>query len=130
MPQRIAPARYLAAIVAALAGLGPAGAVDLEAAHQQFVTSCGVCHTTVQGEPQRQGPSLHGVFGRQAGRLAGFAYSNVLKAGGWRWDEATLDPWIADAHEAHPGTTMVYRQADPAKRALIIEYLKSLSPAE
>jgi cytochrome c len=51
-----------------------------------------------------------------------------LKTGGWTWDETTLDPWIENAQANHPGTFMNYRQADPAKRQLIIQYLKSLAP--
>ena len=103
-----------------------ARALDLAAAEQQFKTSCGTCHTAVEGEPARQGPNLHNVYGRSAGTLADFKYSTALKNGGWTWDEATLDPWIADAQTAHPGTFMNYRQANPDKRKLVIEYLKSL----
>jgi cytochrome c len=103
-----------------------AKAVDLAAAEQQFKTSCGVCHAAVEGEPPRQGPNLHNVYGRSAGTIADFKYSPALKSGGWVWDEATLDPWIEDPQAAHPGTFMNYRQANPEKRKLVIEYLKSL----
>ena len=106
---------------------GPASADDLAAARQQFLTSCGVCHTVEQGAAPRQGPNLLGVYGRAAGALPDFNYSAPLKAGGWSWTEETLDPWLENAQAAHPGTTMNYRQRDPAKRKLIIEFLKSLS---
>jgi cytochrome c len=67
------------------------------------------------------------IFGRSAGSRADFEYSEALRTGGWTWTQATLDPWLENAQAAHPGTTMNYRQRDPEKRALIIEFLKSLS---
>ncbi len=101
---------------------------DVAAAQQQFVTSCGVCHSVKPGDTPRQGPNLSGIYGRSAGTLQGFAYSPALKDAGWTWDEARLDPWIANAQAVRPGTVMNYRQADPAKRQLIITYLKTLTP--
>jgi len=110
---------------------GPvAKAVDLAAAEQQFKTSCGVCHTAVEGEPPRQGPNLHNVYGRRAGSLADFTYSAALKNADWVWNEETLDPWIENASAVHPGTFMNYRQSNPEKRKLVIEYLKSLVKPE
>jgi len=106
-------------------GCTGASAADLEAARQQFHKSCGTCHTAVPGEANRQGPNLYGVFGRPAGSITGFAYSDALKGGGWIWDEAALDHWIENAQEAHPGTVMSYAQSDPDKRALVIAFLKS-----
>ncbi len=124
-PRRITGAAIAACYVATSLG-SMARAADLAAAEQQFKTSCGTCHTVLDGEPARQGPNLHNVYGRSAGTLADFKYSAVLKNGGWTWDEATLDAWIADAQAVHPGTFMNYRQANPEKRKLVIEYLKSL----
>jgi cytochrome c len=114
-------------MVGAYAAVGSAAALDIEAARQQFLNSCGTCHTLDAGEPHRQGPNLHDVYGRAAGTLADFPYSATLEASGWTWTEETLDPWLENAQAAHPGTTMNYRQADPAKRSLIIELLKSLA---
>ena len=53
----------------------------------------------------------------------------MLKAGGWTWDEATLDPWMENAQGTHPGTIMNYRQRDPDKRKAILSYLKTLTKA-
>ena len=102
-----------------------ASAVDLVAAQKQFLTSCGVCHTVEPGAPARQGPNLGGVHGRKAGSLPDFAYSEALKTSGFVFDEATLDRWIENAQEMRPGVNMPYRQADPAKRKLIIAFLKA-----
>ncbi len=102
-------------------------AEDVEAGKQQFLTSCGVCHSADPGAGARQGPNLFGVYGRKVGSVADFKYSSALKSGDWIWTDATLDPWITNAQEAHPGTFMNYRQSNPEKRKLVIEYLKSLS---
>jgi len=126
---RLAQAGLAAAVVWSAVACPPAGATDLEAARQQFLKSCGVCHAVDATEPDRVGPNLHGIFGRTAGSRPGFAYSETLKGGGWVWDAAALDRWIEDAQEAHPGTFMSYTQADPDKRALIIEFLRSEAAA-
>lgn len=100
---------------------------DLAAAQKQFITSCAVCHAIEPGAPPRQGPNLMDRFGKPAGTLEGFKYSEALTTSGFVWDEETLDRWIADAQTMRPGVTMAYRQADPAKRRLIIDYLRSLA---
>ena len=111
------------------AGSAIAVAQETPEGKAQFVTSCGVCHAVEPGAAARQGPNLAGVYGRAAGTLEGFKYSDVLKAGGWVWDEATLDPWMENAKELHPGTTMVYRQKDADKRKAILTFLKTLTKA-
>jgi cytochrome c len=75
----------------------------------------------------RQGPNLFGVVGRQAGGAAGFKYSAAFIAGsgGIVWDEGTLDRWLADPQSIIPGAVMLYKQADPDRRRLVIEYLKT-----
>lgn len=102
-------------------------AVDLDAARAQFLKSCGTCHSAAPGEPNRQGPNLYGVVGRRAGLQPDFAYSDALKGGRWVWDEATLDRFIEDPQQDHPGTVMPYAQHDPEKRTLVIAFLKQLS---
>ncbi len=100
---------------------------DLAAAQKQFVTSCGTCHAVDPQAGPRQGPNLAGIVGRKAGTYPGYKYSAALASAGFTWDADNLDKWITNAQAFKPGTTMSYRQADPAKRARIIAYLKSLS---
>ena len=102
-------------------GVGPA------AAGAQFKKSCGTCHTVDPNAPPRQGPNLFGVVGRPAGSLAGFKYSPAFLAGkdGIVWDEANIDRWITDPQAMIPGVVMLYKQADPEKRHLVIEFLKT-----
>jgi cytochrome c len=104
-----------------------AHAVDLGAAETQFKKSCGTCHVAVVDGPPRQGPNLFGVVDRKAGGVPGFKYSAPFIAGGSDivWDEATLDQWLTDPQSVIPGAVMPYKQADPDKRRLVIEYLKT-----
>ena len=106
----------------------PLAAQDIEAARQQFLTSCGVCHTVEKDAAPRQGPNLAGIFGHASGQRAGFAYSEALAKAHLTFDEATLERWIEDPAAVAPGTVMSYSQANPDKRRLIIQYLKSLPP--
>jgi len=115
----------LSLLVCDITGYPRAHAVDLELARQQFLKSCGICHAVSQSEPARQGPNLDGVYGRAVGSRTDFSYSDALRGGGWVWDAPSLDRWIENAQQAHPGTTMMYSQADPEKRALVIEFLKN-----
>jgi cytochrome c len=93
----------------------------------QFKKSCGTCHVAAADAGPRQGPNLFGVVGRTAGEVAGFKYSPAFAAGsgGIVWDEATLDRWLTDPQSVIPGAVMPYKQADPDKRRLVIEYLKT-----
>jgi cytochrome c len=71
------------------------------------------------------GPNLHGVVGRAAASVPGFNYSPALKASKLRWDEATLDAYLAAPSKKVPGSRMPIATPDPAKRAAIIAYLKA-----
>ena len=87
---------------------------------------CSTCHTIREGV-NAVGPSLHGVFGRKAGAVAGYAYSDALKASGKTWDEASLDVWLAQPMKDVPGTKMTFAGLpDQARRKEIIAFLKTL----
>ena len=100
---------------------------DLSAAEAQFKKYCGTCHVAEAGAGPRQGPNLFGVVGRAAGSVEGFTYSPgfVAAKSGIVWDEQTLDRWLTDPQSLIPGAVMPYKQADPDKRKLVIEYLKT-----
>ena len=91
----------------------------------QVFATCRTCHTLSAGQRSGIGPNLHGLFGRQAGSLAGYNYSPALKASGIRWADKSLDAYLAAPSKLVPGTRMVIRVADPARREALIQYLKA-----
>ena len=73
------------------------------------------------------GPSLAGVFGRRAGTLPGFEFSQAMKDSGLTWNQANLDRYLTDPRGVVPGTTMAYGGVkDAAQRQAVINYLKTL----
>ncbi len=106
----------------------PAHAADLEAAKKQAKRSCGTCHSFKKKDTPRQGPSLWGIVGREAGAEEAFSYSDPFLAAleGKIWTRASLDAWLADPKALAPGTVMLYQQGNPDKRALILDYLETL----
>jgi cytochrome c len=89
---------------------------------------CIACHTLEAGE-HRTGPSLAGVFGREAGTAPGFTrYSPALERADLVWDGATLDAWLADPEGLIPGNRMTFPGIPDAKaRADLVAYLEAAS---
>ncbi|HUR44120.1 MAG TPA: c-type cytochrome [Aestuariivirga sp.] len=95
-----------------------------DAGAKLFKNHCGTCHSIDPAALPRQGPNLHGLLQRKAGTLEGYKYSAGLKAAGWQWTAEQLDLWLTDPKAMVPNTLMsVYKQKDPDKRKLIIDYL-------
>jgi hypothetical protein len=55
-----------------------------------FKTRCAQCHTLGEGEGNKIGPNLHGLFGRHTGSVEGFSYTDANKAKGIEWNKDTL----------------------------------------
>jgi cytochrome c len=92
-----------------------------------YNNACRTCHSMKPGD-NRLGPSLHGVVGRKAGTLEGFAFSPAMKSSGVTWDEATLDKFISDPNQVVSGNKMqpFGGVADASEREKIVNYLKTL----
>lgn len=91
---------------------------------------CAACHSAGPPAPGDAGPSLQGVFGRPAGSLGGYAYSDALRAAGRRglvWNTTTLDRYLTDPEAAVPGTDMPYQGGSAAERAAVIDWLRRAS---
>ena len=82
---------------------------------------CLACHAL---QYDRTGPRHCGLFGRKAGGVPGFDYSEAMKRSGIVWNAVTLDRFLANPLGTVPGTTMGYAGiADARERADLIAYL-------
>jgi len=98
----------------------PASAADADRGEQLY-EGCQDCHSLDKNDV---GPRHRGVFGRRAGSVPDYPYSDALKQSGIVWDEATLDKWLANPQAFVPGAKMFYHLADPTDRADVIAFLK------
>src|SRR4051812_9708435 len=83
--------------------LGAASAVPLQgdaARGEKLYEQCRGCHAY---KGTLVGPPHCGVYGRRAGSVEGFAYSEAMKKSGIVWDEKTLDAYLKAPQSAIPG---------------------------
>jgi cytochrome c len=96
---------------------------------RQFTRKCSICHTLTEDGGRRAGPSLMGVFGRRAGTLPGYTYSEALLGADLIWSPETLDK-LFDIGPDHytPGSKMPMQRIVRAEdRADLIAYLKDVT---
>jgi cytochrome c len=84
-----------------------ASAQDAEAGKNVF-KKCAPCHAIGPGAKNKVGPELNGLFGRAAGSVEGFNYSDAMKNSGITWDEANFKEYIANPKAKIPGNKMVF----------------------
>ncbi|WP_054946730.1 cytochrome c family protein [Novosphingobium sp. KN65.2] len=88
---------------------------------------CASCHDFTQGGPNRIGPNLWGVVGRDIGSHAGFAYSDAMKSEPGNWSYAELFDYLASPARDIPGNKMGFAGLrKPEDRAAVIRYLATL----
>jgi len=94
---------------------------------RQFARKCSVCHTLQADSKRRAGPTLFGVFGRRAGGLPGYPYSDALKNANIIWDADTISQLFElGPDKVTPGTKMpIQRMKSAADRRDLVTFLQS-----
>jgi cytochrome c len=89
-----------------------------------FDKRCGGCHSL---DSDKEGPRLRGVYGRKAGSVPSFKYSDALKGAGFSWDAAGLDRWLTSTESVVPDNDMDFHVPKADERADIIAFLRASS---
>lgn len=123
---------FIITLIALLTAQSPAQAQQL-ADYQGDIESgrlvfgqCRTCHYPELFIGHHNGPNLHAIFGKVAGKQEGFDdYSETFKQADFVWTPELLFVWLADVDAMFPETTMMsLGVADPQQRADLIVYLQ------
>jgi len=105
----------LAAMLVAI-GVGQVHAQDAAAGEKVFLV-CKACHQVGDNAKNAVGPVLNGLFGRKAGSVDGYKYSDGNEHSGIVWDEATFSEYIKDPKAKIPNTKMAFAGIKNEKEA-------------
>ena len=96
---------------------------------QTVFKACAACHDGSKGGPNKVGPNLWGIVGRNHGIHEGFSYSEAMAALKDKpWDYAALNEFLTNPKKAIPGTKMAYGGLKKDEdRANLLAYLQTLS---
>ena len=100
---------------------------DMSPGERQFQRRCSICHTLVKDGRNRAGPTLFGIFGRRAGSLPGYPYSEGLRKSDIVWNEESIARLFDHGPDVvTPGTKMpIQRLKSPVDRDALIAFLKT-----
>jgi len=123
---------YFSALVTLLAFSSPQGMLsqggpttgDPLRGKELFEKRCGGCHSL---DKDKEGPRLGNVYGRKAGTIATFKYSDSLKSAQVVWDTASLDRWLTNTDAVVPDNDMDFHVPKADERADIIQFLRASS---
>jgi cytochrome c len=123
-PAAVEAAEAGTAEVAEVAYADVAASADAAAGEKVF-GKCKSCHK-IDGT-DATGPHLNGVVGRQPGTVAGFGYSEPMKAVTEAWTPEHLFAFLHNPKKVVPGTKMGFAGLPkPEDRANVIAYLETL----
>jgi cytochrome c len=90
---------------------------------------CRTCHYAEKFMGHNNGPNLHRIFGKVAGKQQGFSYySRRFREADFVWTPALMYAWLEDPRSMFPGSSMMsLGVSDPQQRADLIAFLKLAS---
>ncbi|SLN28740.1 c-type cytochrome [Ruegeria meonggei] len=104
---------------------------EMSNGERQFARKCSICHSLTPDGQRRAGPTLHGVFGRQAGTLPGYFYSDTLQDSDIIWNDETINALFDEGPDHYiPGSKMPMQRITQAQdRDDLVAFLRrSTSP--
>ena len=101
----------------------PAAAGSALKGKEIYDTRCSACHSV---DDNRVGPMHLGVFGRKAGGVKSYGYSDALNKSKVVWSRDTLTAWLTNPETLIPGQRMGYRMEYAQEREDVVAYLASL----
>jgi cytochrome c len=91
---------------------------------RQLSTECWTCHDLYE-KNIKVGPYLVGVFGREAGSVPDFAYSEGFRRSRIVWDRQSISAYLSNVPGFIPGTNMVSRSVtNPVELRALVFYLE------
>jgi cytochrome c len=84
---------------------------------------CSACHSV---DDNRVGPMHLGVFGRKAGGVKSYRYSDALAKSKVIWNRDSLTAWLANPEMLIPGQRMGYAMDNDKDREDMVAYLSTL----
>ncbi len=99
---------------------------------RQFARKCSICHSLTPAGQRRAGPTLHGIFGREAGTLPGYFYSDTLQDSDIVWNEETINALFDEGPDHYiPGSKMPMQRITQAQdRIDLIAFLRRTTAPE
>ncbi len=99
---------------------------------RQFARKCSICHSLTPEGQRRAGPTLHGIFGRTAGTLPGYFYSDTLQDSDIVWNEETINALFDEGPDHYiPGSKMpMQRITGSQDRIDLIAFLRRATAPE
>lgn len=91
--------------------------------------ACQACHTLREGQGRIIGPNLYGIFGRRAGTVPDFDYSEALANTDLVWTPRALEAWLAEPQRFIVGNSMAFSgyRGENDRRDLIAFLLRATS---
>lgn len=126
---------FAIAVVVALSGFSAPAFADGDAKRGEalFKRVCRACHT-VEGDQNRVGPYLAGVWERPVASAKGYHYTKAMRAYGdelGKWNEAAMEAFLMNPRKTVKGTRMAYAGIrEPGPASDLAAYLKSLPTPE
>lgn len=102
-------------------------AVTMPNGERQFMRKCSICHALTPGPSRKAGPTLHGVFGRPAGSLPEYPYSQTLAESAIVWNDESINALFETGPDHYiPGSKMPMQVITGARdRADLIAFLRT-----